>query len=99
MSFYSFLDAVNFYVVIVVRDLSKNLEAMKQWNAGRKMLISTLAVKTCVKFRLAGQRYRQGLLAAAKRAKELEDKGISWQLPREEIARRETALKRKESLS
>jgi hypothetical protein len=80
------------WIIACYRDLSKNLEAMKEWNTSRKMIISTLAVKTCVKFRLAGQRYRQGLLAAAKRAKELEDKGISWQLPREEIKRRETAF-------
>ena len=64
---------------------------MKQWNAKRKMIISTLAVKTCVKFTLAGQRYRQGLLAAAKRARELEEKGIAWDLPLDEIKRRETA--------
>ena len=67
---------------------------MKQWNAKRKMIISTLAVKTCVKFTLAGQRYRQGLLAAAKRARELEEKGIAWNLPVEEIHRRESAYHR-----
>lgn len=76
----------------IFRDLSKNLEAMKQWNAKRKMVLSALAVKTCVKFTLAGQRYRQGLLAAARRAKELEEKGISWELPKDEIKRRETAF-------
>jgi hypothetical protein len=63
---------------------------MKQWNAGRKMHVSTLAVKSCIKFRLAGQRYKAGLISAAKRAKELESKGISWELPPEEIKKRES---------
>lgn len=65
---------------------------MKEWNASRKMVVSTLAVKSCVKFRLAGKRYKDGLISAAKRAKELESKGISWELSAEEIAKRESML-------
>jgi serine/threonine protein kinase len=72
------------------RNLARNLAAMKEWNAGRKMHVSTLAVKSCIKFRLAGKRYKDGLLSAAKRAKELESKGISWELSPEEIAKRES---------
>lgn len=72
------------------RNLVRNLAAMKEWNARRKMHVSTLAVKSCIKFRLAGKRYKDGLLSAAKRAKELESKGISWELSHEEIAKRET---------
>lgn len=69
---------------------------MKQWNAGRKMHVSTLAVKSCIKFRLAGQRYKAGLLSAAKRAKELESKGISWELSPEEIKKRESMYHEKQ---
>lgn len=35
-----------------------------------------LAMKSCVKFTLAGKRYKAGLLSAAKHAKELEKQGI-----------------------
>mmetsp|Transcript_7544 Transcript_7544/g.7989 ORF Transcript_7544/g.7989 Transcript_7544/m.7989 type:complete len:397 (-) Transcript_7544:564-1754(-) len=78
--------------IIDDRNLVRNLAAMKEWNASRKMVVSTLAVKSCVKFRLAGKRYKDGLISAAKRAKELESKGISWELSAEEIAKRESML-------
>jgi hypothetical protein len=68
---------------------------MRTWNSGRKLQISSLAVKSCVKFRLAGKRYKENLIHAAKRARELEDKGISWTLDRDEIRRRETAFLKK----
>jgi hypothetical protein len=37
-----------------------------------------LAMKSCVKFTLAGKRYKAGLLSAAKHAKDLEKKGIDF---------------------
>lgn len=58
---------------------------MRQWNASRRIKVSSLVVKSCVKFTLAGKRYRESFLAAARRARELEEKGISWELSLEEI--------------
>jgi hypothetical protein len=85
------LSLVTLYLTLIsLRNLTKNLANMKQWNAGRKMHVSTLAVKSCIKFRLAGQRYKDGLISAARRARELESKGISWELSPEEIAKRES---------
>jgi hypothetical protein len=65
---------------------------MREWNASRKIKASGLAVKSCIKFSLAGKRYRQTFLAAAIRAKELENKGIDWFQSPEAIAKAEKEI-------
>lgn len=62
----------------IIKDLSQNLQNLRTWNANRKMVKMQLAMKSCVKFTLAGKRYKAGLLSAAKHARELEKKGIDW---------------------
>jgi hypothetical protein len=70
--------------------LASNLQQLRDWNAKRKLVKMQLAMKSCVKFTLAGKRYKAGVLAAAKRAKELEKKGITWSnCTAEEIAQKE----------
>ena len=51
---------------------------LREWNKQRKKSKLKLAMKSCVKFTLAGKRYKAGVLSAARHAKELERKGIEW---------------------
>lgn len=74
------------------RDITKNLNNMRKWNAGRRTKAAGLAVKSCIKFSLAGKRYRQTFLAAAARAKDLENKGINWFQDPKQIAAEEATL-------
>lgn len=67
------------------RDLTSNLTAMRKWNDSRKLKNAALAVKSVVKFQLAGARHRRAILSAARHARELEKEGISWMLTAAEI--------------
>eukprot|EP00602_Paraphysomonas_sp_CaronLab_P004678 CAMPEP_0185018180 /NCGR_PEP_ID=MMETSP1103-20130426/989_1 /TAXON_ID=36769 /ORGANISM="Paraphysomonas bandaiensis, Strain Caron Lab Isolate" /LENGTH=370 /DNA_ID=CAMNT_0027547901 /DNA_START=263 /DNA_END=1375 /DNA_ORIENTATION=- len=68
------------------RDITKNLEQMRIWNSARKFKVSAIAVHYAVAFQLAGARHRRAIIAAAKHAKALNEKGISWTLTADEIA-------------
>lgn len=65
---------------------------MREWNAGRRIKASGLAVKSCIKFSLAGKRYKQTFLNAAARARDLETKGIHWFQSPAEIEQAEKLL-------
>lgn len=58
---------------------------MKIWQRNRKLKGTALLVHSTVAFQKAGEKFRRGLIKAAKQAKELEKNGISWKLTSEEI--------------
>lgn len=68
------------------RDITKNLEQMRIWNAARKLRVSALGVRSVVAFQLAGARHRRAVKSAAQHARRLGEKGIPWTLTAEEIA-------------
>jgi aspartokinase len=70
---------------ITCRDLTSSLRHLRKWNVNRKLKDTALAVKSVVKFQLAGAKHRRSILIAARHARELEKEGISWRLTSEEI--------------
>jgi hypothetical protein len=58
---------------------------MRKWNEVRKLKNTALAVKSIVRFQLAGARHRKAILSAARHARQLEKDGISWKLTAGEI--------------
>lgn len=58
---------------------------MKIWQRNRKLKGTALLVHSTVAFQKAGEKFRRGLIKAAKQAKELERNGISWKLTADEI--------------
>ena len=77
------------YIIVVLcgacRDITCSLDPLRKWNAARKLKNTALAVKSVIRFQLAGARHRSALLAAARHAKRLEKEGISWRLTCDDI--------------
>jgi glycine/D-amino acid oxidase-like deaminating enzyme len=85
----------------LLRDLTNNLQHLREWNDHRKKTKKLkLVMKSCVNFTLAGKRYKAGVLSAAKHAKELQKKGIDWHnISAEDICQQERGTAASENTS